>query len=69
MNATQDASNDAQNKINRQLVDYNQTQNDLIFKTRKRLFELENNQKMSFVFVGLLFMAILLLAVKGVING
>ena len=74
MNATQDASNDAQNKINRQLVDYNQTQNDLIFKTRKRLFELENNQKMSFVFIGLLFMAILLLAVndiliKGVING
>ena len=68
MNATQDASNDAQNKINRQLVDYNQTQNDLIFKTRKRLFELENNQKMSFVFIGLLFMAILLLAVKGVIN-
>jgi len=68
MNATQDASNDAQNKINRQLVDYNQTQNDLIFKTRKRLFELENNQKMSFVFIGLLFMAILL-AVKGVING
>ena len=65
----QNASNDAQNKINRQLVDYNQTQNDLIFKTRKRLFELENNQKMSFVFIGLLFMAILLLAVKGVING
>ena len=69
MNAMQNASNDAQNKINRQLVDYNQTQNDLIFKTRKRLFELENNQKMSFVFIGLLFMAILLLAVKGVING
>ena len=69
MNATQDASNDAQNKINRQLVDYNQTQNDLIFKTRKRLFELENNQQMSFVFIGLIFMAILLLAVKGVING
>ena len=39
-----------QNKINKKLVDhYNQTQNDLIFKTRKRLFELENNQKMSFV--------------------
>ena len=43
MNATQDASNDAQNKINRQLIDYNSTQNDLIFKTRKRLFKLEHN--------------------------
>ena len=43
MNATQDASNDAQNKINRQLIDYNATQNDLIFKTRKRLFKLEHN--------------------------
>jgi len=43
MNAMQNASNDAQNKINRQLIDYNATQNDLIFKTRKRLFKLENN--------------------------
>ena len=39
----QNASNDAQNKINRQLIDYNSTQNDLIFKTRKRLFKLEHN--------------------------
>jgi len=43
MNATQDASNDAQNKINRKLIEYNETQNDLIFKTRKRLFKLEHN--------------------------
>ena len=43
MNAMQNASNDAQNKINRQLIDYNSTQNDLIFKTRKRLFKLEDN--------------------------
>ena len=43
MNAMQNASNDAQNKINRQLIDYNSTQNDLIFKTRKRLFKLEHN--------------------------
>jgi len=40
---TQDASNDAQNKINRKLIEYNETQNDLIFKTRKRLFKLEHN--------------------------
>jgi cell division protein FtsL len=43
MNAMQNASNDAQNKINRQLIDYNATQNNLIFKTRKRLFKLEHN--------------------------
>ena len=47
MNATQDASNNAQNKINRQLIDYNSTQNDLIFKTRKRLFKLEHNFRLS----------------------
>ena len=45
MNATQDASNDAQNKINRQLIDYNEKQNDLIFSLRKRLFDLEKIQK------------------------
>ena len=43
MNATQDASNEAQNKINRQLIEYNEKQNDLIFKTRSRLFKLEHN--------------------------
>ena len=64
MNATQDASNDAQNKINRQLVDYNQTQNDLIFKTRKRLFETEKMQRLSFFLIGLLTFCILLLAVN-----
>ena len=69
MNATQDASNDMQNDSNKKLISFNDSQNELIFKTRARLFELENNQKMSFVFIGLLFMAILLLAVKGVING
>ena len=55
MNATQDASNDAQNKINRQLIDYNKTQNDLIFKTRERLFKLEHNHKTNTVlFSGLI---------------
>ena len=44
MNATQDASNEAQNKINKQLIEYNEKQNDLIFATRKRLFKLEKTQ-------------------------
>ena len=74
MNATQDASNDMQNKINTKLIDYNERQNDLIFKTRSRLYEVEKMQKLSFFLIGLLTLGILLLAVndiliKGVING
>ena len=49
MNATQDASNDMQNDINKKLISFNETQNDLIFKTRERLFELENNHKINTV--------------------
>ena len=45
MNATQDASNKAQNDINRKLISYNETQNEIIFSTRKRLFSLEHKQK------------------------
>ena len=51
MTATQDASNDAQNKINRQLIDYNEKQNDLIFATRKRLYQLEKIQKRDCIFL------------------
>ena len=74
MNATNDASNKAQNDINRQLISYNEKQNDLIFSLRKRLFEAEKMQKLSFFLIGLLTLGILLLAVndtliKGVING
>ena len=74
MNATQDASNDMQNDINQKLISYNESQNDLIFKTRARLFEAEKMQKLSFFLIGLLALGILLLAVndiliKGVING
>ena len=55
MNATQDASNDMQNKINTKLIDYNERQNDLIFKTRSRLFELEHNHKINTIlFSGLI---------------
>ena len=51
MNATQDASNDAQNKINRQLIEYNEKQNELIFSTRKRLFDLEKIQRRDVFFL------------------
>jgi len=74
MNATQDASNDMQNDINKKLISFNESQNDLIFKTRARLFEAEKMQKLSFFLIGLLTLGILLLAVndiliKEVING
>ena len=62
----QNASNDAQNKINRQLIDYNSTQNDLIFKTRKRLFKLEHNFRLSIatISITLLTTALMGLAVS-----
>ena len=74
MNATKDASNDMQNDINKKLISFNESQNDLIFKTRARLYEAEKMQKLSFFLIGLLTLGILLLAVndiliKGVING
>ena len=74
MNATQDASNQMQNDINKKLISFNESQNDLIFKTRARLYETEKMQKLSFFLIGLLTLGILLLAVndiliKGVING
>ena len=64
----QNASNDAQNKINRQLIDYNQTQNDLIFKTRSRLFKLEHNFRLLVLAIAIVssVTALMLLAV---ING
>jgi hypothetical protein len=55
MNATQDASNDMQNDINKKLISFNDTQNDLIFKTRERLFKLEHNHRInSILFSGLI---------------
>jgi len=44
MNATQDASNDMQNGINKKLIAFNDKQNELIFSTRERLFKLEKTQ-------------------------
>ena len=68
MNATQDASNDAQNKINRQLIDYNSTQNDLIFKTRKRLFKLESNFRLLIAGISITLLTTALMGLV-VVNG
>ena len=67
MNATQDASNDMQNDINKKLISFNESQNELIFKTRARLFEAEKMQKLSFFLIGLLTLGILLLAVNDIL--
>ena len=44
MNATQDASNNAQKNFDKALLEYNNKQTELIFATRKRLFQLERTQ-------------------------
>ena len=47
-----------------QLIDHCQKQNELIFATRKRLFQVEQNNKISFVLIGILTLAVLLLAIN-----
>jgi hypothetical protein len=67
MKATQDASNQAQNDINRQLISYNEKQNDLIFSLRKRLFDLEKIQKRDvFFLLGMNFLICILCIVMAV---
>ena len=51
-------------KVVDKLIDYNSKQNDLIFATRKRLFQVEQNNKISFVLIGILTIAVLLLAIN-----
>ena len=51
-------------KVVDKLIDYNSKQNDLIFATRKRLFQVEQNKKISFVLIGILTIAVLLLAIN-----
>jgi|9_EtaG_2_1085328.scaffolds.fasta_scaffold39678_2 hypothetical protein len=62
-NATKNLDASRTEVINK-LIDYNSTQNDLIFKTRKRLFQAERNQNLSFIMIGLLTLSVLLLAVN-----
>ena len=68
MNATQDASNDAQNKINRQLIDYNKKQTDLLFKTRARLFNLEHKQKTETILFSGLIAIVYIMAIALVVS-
>jgi len=50
MNENTNSSN-TQQDINKQLVSYNEKQNELIFSTRKRLFNLEKIQKRDCIFL------------------
>ena len=62
-NATKNLDASRHEVINK-LIDYNSTQNELIFATRKRLFKAEQNQTISFFLIGLLTLTTLLLAVN-----
>jgi hypothetical protein len=62
-NATKNLDASRHEVINK-LIDYNSTQNELIFKTRKRLFQTERNLNLSFFMIGVLTLAVLLLAVN-----
>tara|TARA_A100000171_G_C2031388_1_gene95996 strand:+ start:169 stop:375 length:207 start_codon:yes stop_codon:yes gene_type:complete len=68
MNTTNDVSNQMQNDINRQLIDYNSSQNDLIFKTRSRLFKLEHNFRLLVLAIAVAG-SVLALTGLAVING
>jgi len=68
MNATQDASNDMQNDINKKLISFNESQNDLIFKTRERLFKLEHSFRLLILAVAITG-SVLALTGLAVING
>jgi len=62
-NATKNLDASRTEVINK-LIDYNSTQNDIIFSTRKRLFQAERNQNLSFILIGVLTLSVLLLAVN-----
>ncbi len=64
-NATKNLDASRTEVINK-LIDYNSTQNDIIFSTRKRLFQAERNQNLSFVMIGILTLSVLLLAVNDI---
>ena len=68
MNATQDASNEMQNKINKQLIEYNEKQNDLIFSLRKRLFNLEHKQKTETILFSGLIAIVYIMAIALVVS-
>ena len=50
-NATQDASMSSKDNVIIKLIDLSEKQNELIFSTRKRLFNLERIQKRDCIFL------------------
>ena len=52
-NATKNLDASRHEVINK-LIDYNSTQNELIFSTRKRLFQLEHSFRLTILFSGLI---------------
>jgi len=50
------------------LIDYNSTQNDLIFKTRKRLFKLEHNFRLLIAGISITLLTTALMGLV-VVNG
>ena len=63
-----DTMQEMQNDINRQLIDYNSSQNDLIFKTRSRLFKLEHNFRLLIVTIAIVGSVTALMGLA-VVNG
>jgi len=66
-NATKNLDASRTEVINK-LIDYNSTQNELIFSTRKRLFQLEHSFRLTILAVAVLG-SIIILTTLGVFNG
>jgi hypothetical protein len=66
-NATKNLDASRTEVINK-LIDYNSTQNDLIFKTRKRLFNLEHNFRLLILTIAIVGSVTALMGLA-VING
>ena len=66
-NATKNLDASRHEVINK-LIDYNKTQNELIFATRKRLFALEHSFRLTILAVAVLG-SIIVLTTLGVLNG
>ena len=68
MNTTNDVSNKMQNDINKKLISFNDKQNDLIFGTRKRLFQIERTQKHTALILIVFGLVLVLDQLKGIIS-
>ena len=68
MNTTNDVSNQMQNDLNKKLISFNDKQNDLIFGTRKRLFQIERTQKHIALILIVFGLVLVLDQLKGIIS-